>query len=327
MKKIKKVLLICICLMLLLASCGNENTKTADKEVVLNIAYQYGIAYAPVLIAMEQKTIEEAYQEMTGKNVKIVWSQMSSGPDINTGISSGNIDVGFMGVAPAITGETKGAGYKIFSNLSGQEHSIMTNDSSIHDLGDIIGSSKQIALVNIGSIQHIILAKALDEAGYDMHALDSNIVAMKHPDGMAALMSGNVACHLTTNPYLYNEREQDGLVEIKGITEAWDKDKSFIVGVASEDLYNNDPELYKALCKGIEDAINFINNNTEDAASITSKYNGNNLEDEKYFLQEGNYSIETHGVLELAQFMQKAGFIEDAPEEISNLVFDNVSGD
>ena len=29
---------------------------------------------------------------------------MSSGADINTGIASGSIDVGFMGVAPAITG-------------------------------------------------------------------------------------------------------------------------------------------------------------------------------------------------------------------------------
>ena len=80
---------------------------------------------------------------------------------------------------------------------------MMAHDESIKELKDLIGSSHQIALVNIGSIQHIILAKALVDNGYDAHALDSNIVAMKHPDGMNSVETNSISCHLTTNPYIY----------------------------------------------------------------------------------------------------------------------------
>ena len=61
---------------------------------------------------------------------------------------------------------------------------------------------------------------SLAENGMDPHALDSNIVVMAHPDGMVALQSGSVACHLTTSPYIYTEREDDTLTEIKRVAEA-----------------------------------------------------------------------------------------------------------
>ncbi|MBO5372744.1 MAG: ABC transporter substrate-binding protein [Lachnospiraceae bacterium] len=309
--------------------CGTDKqeTKTAEETVTLNIAYQYGLAYAPLIIAKEQQLIETAYKEATGKDVTVVWNQMNSGADINTGIASGNLDVGFMGIAPAITGVVKNVGYKIFTNLSGQEHCMMTNDSSITSFDDVINSENQIALVNVGSIQHIILAKALHENGYDAHALDSNLVVMKHPDGMAALESGSVSCHVTSSPYIYMEREKDNLYEIEEVTNAWTKDNSFIVGVASESLYENNKEVYDALSEGISDAIDYLNSNTEEAAALTCEFNGNSLEDELTYLQAGNYTIETNGVYELAAFMKETGFIEELPASYSDFVFENVTGD
>lgn len=325
---------LCVSLMLLFTGCGDgsqpegQEQSAAEKETVtLNIAYQYGLAYAPLMIAQEQGMIEDAYEEATGKELTVVWNQMSSGADINTGISSGSIDVGFMGVGPAVTGVVKGVGYKIFTNLSGQEHGLMTNDENIRSLEDLIGSEKQIALVNIGSIQHMILAKALENSGYDPHALDSNIVAMKHPDGMTALETGNVSCHLTSNPYIFMEREEGNLYEIEAVSEAWGIDQSFIVGVASETLYESDPELYQALCKAIEDAVNYMNDYPEEAAAVTCEFDGNSEADELVYIQKSKYMIETRGVYELATFMARAGFIEEAPESYSELVFDNVTGD
>ena len=167
-------------------SASDMNTQEAEPTILdaekenadvvkIDIAYQYGLAYAPLMIVQEQGLIEQAYEEATGKEVAVTWNQMSSGSDINTAFISGTINIGFMGVAPAITGVSNNVGYKIFTNLSGQEHGLMTSDESILTLGDLAGSDKQIALVNIGSIQHIILAMALDHAGYDAHALDTNI--------------------------------------------------------------------------------------------------------------------------------------------------------
>ncbi len=320
--------LLGLSLLMCIGGCGIRNQNTVSNEQKsLNIAYQYGLAYTPAIVAKEKGLIEEAYKEATGKEVSVTWIQMNSGADINTGIASGDLNVGFMGAAPAITGVVKDVGYKVFTNLSGQEHSLMTNEDDVRSLKDLVGSSHQIALVNIGSIQHIILAKALSESGLDPHALDSNIVAMKHPDGMAALETGNIACHLTSSPYTYMERSSGSFYELDEVSKAWSADDSFIVGVAATSLYEEDPELYKALCDGIRTAMEYMDTHMGEVAEMTCELDGNTKEDELKYLESGSYTAETNSLFELARFMSDAGFIDTMPDSYEDLVFDNVLGD
>ncbi len=104
-------------------------------------------------------------------------------------------------------------------------------------------------------------------------------------------------------------------------------DNTFNVGVASEELYNNNKELYQALCDGVQAAIDYINNNMEEVAKLTYELDGNSLEDELEYLQKGRYTAETSGIFELAVFMADNDFIDKKPESYSDLVFDNVTGD
>ncbi len=104
-------------------------------------------------------------------------------------------------------GVTAGIPYKMYGTIAAQPHELLTNDDSIHSLKDIT-DDKKISVVNIGSIQHILLAMLAKEELGDAHALDNNLVAMSHPDGMTALMSGSVACQLTTAPYIFKAKEQ-----------------------------------------------------------------------------------------------------------------------
>ncbi len=331
MKKYKKLLALMVCGIILCVGsvgCGaNDKAQTEVKPDEVNIAFQYGLAYAPLIIAKEQGLIEKAYEEATGKQVAVTWNQMSSGADINTAFVSGSINVGFMGIAPAITGISNEIGYKIFTNLSGQEHGLMTSQSDINSLADLVGSDSQIALVNIGSIQHIILGRALEHAGYDAHSLDSNIVVMKHPDGMSSLETGSIPCHLTTNPYLYQEQDNPELHEVSGISDVWTAQSSFIVGVAGTELQTGNPKLYAAVCEAIAEAIDFINDSPEEAASITCVFNNNTVDEELRYMAAGNYAVETSGIFELAKFMSANGFIDKEFEGYTDLVFDNVKGD
>ncbi len=301
-----------------------EEPAAADET--LSLAYQYGLSYAPAVIAQNQGLIEQAYKEATGATLTVNWNQMSSGADINTAIASGDLQGGFMGVGPAVTGVTKGLGYKIFTNLSGQEHGMTTNDDSIQSLSDLVGSDKQIALVNIGSIQHIVLAKALVENGFGAHDLDANIVAMKHPDGKTALESGSVSCHLTSSPYIFAERDNEELHELKEVANAYTVDYSFIVGIAAEELHDSKPAVYQALCDGISAGMDLINSDPEAAAAITCELDGNTPEVELDYMKRGTYSPETNRLFEVATFMFENQFIENDPVSYENLVFDNVKG-
>ncbi|MGN0038347.1 MAG: ABC transporter substrate-binding protein [Coriobacteriales bacterium] len=312
-----------------LAGCGtssNSGSAGSGQAASLGVAYQYGLSYAPVVVAKEQGLIEAAYKEACGGELTIEWNQMSSGADINTGISSGSLQVGFMGLGPAITGIATGLDYRVFTNISGQEHGLMTSDASITKLEDLVGSKEQIALVNIGSFQHMVLAKALDNAGLDPHALDSNIVAMAHPDGMAALQSGNVSCHLTSSPYIFTERKDSAFHELTEVNEAWTREDSFIVGVASSALHD-DETLYNAVCTGLERAMDYITDNAEDAAALLCEFDGNTAEEELEYLEQGVYTPQTSKLFEMATFMSETSFIDKAIASYEDLVYSNVTGD
>lgn len=321
MKHTKKILslLIATIMVISLVGCGS---KEKDGKATLNIAYQYGMAYAPLQVMMEQGLIEKYFPEVT-----VNWQVLNSGSAITEGIATGNIDIGAMGVAPAITAITRGVPCKIFSAMSSQPHKIMTNNADIKTLSDITSENK-IALVNIGSIQHILLAMAAEKEVGDAHALDNNIVAMSHPDGMTALLSGSVDCQLTTSPYVFKEAEEEGITSLNSISDVWPDGNSFIVALASTELKEENPELYTAVVEALAEAIDYLNENQEEAAAMLCEKEGVDQATMLSWLQDPacGYSTETKGLMQMAQFMADADFIEEAPKAYEDLVFENVKG-
>ncbi len=308
-----------------MTGCGGDEGKGGTAKIT--IVQQYGMAYAPFQIMEKKGLVETAYEEATGETVEVEYAQLGSGGTINDSFASGDVQVGAMGVAPAITGVMSGAGYKIFSNVSAQPHKIMTSNPNAKSLKDI--GEDQIALVNIGSIQHILLAMACEAEMGDAHAMDNNIAAMAHPDGMAALINGTVKYQLTTSPYVYKEAEQ-GMTELEAIGDVWPEGNSFIVAVASQELYDDNPELYQAVVDSLAEAIDYINNNKEEVAELLCEAEDVSAETMLKWLNDPacSYSTELKGVMTMAEFMDENGFLEvDGPKSISDLAFDNVKGE
>ncbi len=320
MKRFKRgFCLLATCLLFLsLTSC----TKKTNSETV-TIAYQYGMAYSPLLIMKEQQLIEKYCPGVT-----VEWVLLNSGSAINEGIASGSIDVGAMGVAPAITGVMRGIPYRIFSAVSSQPQGLMTNleDVEFDSLADITADQK-IALVNIGSIQHILLAMAAKAELGDAHALDNNIVAMSHPDGMTALLSGSVSYQLTTSPYVFKELAE-GIRMLDSITNIWPNGNTFIVAVASQNLHDDHPALYDAVVNALQEACAYIENNPQQVASLLCENEGVDEATMLSWLQDPacGYSTETVGVMQMALFMAENGFLDTAPESFSDLTFDQTVG-
>ena len=325
MKKSKKLIALGLTVVMAaglatgLTGCGGEETGATEVSIV----EQYGMAYAPLKVMKEQGLIEKHYEG----DVTVNWTTLNSGAAITESFASGDVQVGAMGVGPAVTGAlTEGVGFKIASNVSAQPHKIMTNDPSIETLSDI--GDKQIALVNVGSIQHILLAmKAKEELG-DAHALDENIAAMSHPDGMSALISGSVPLQLTTSPYVFQE-EEEGMTVVDTLTDVWPEGNSFIVLCIAESLKEDNPELYDAIVAALDEAITWINENKEEAAKLLCEDEGVDADTMLEWLNDPAciYDTELKGVMDMANFMAEEGFLEvDGAEDISDLAFDGVKG-
>lgn len=323
MKK-SKLLMIVLCVALLalgLASCGSSNSGGGETKKI-TIAYQGGIGYAPVHVMEVEQLIEKNYDG----DIEVEYTMLDSGAAINEGIIGGTISIGCMGVAPAISGVSADVPYKVISNLCSQSHGLMSNDPSIKTLKDIEREDK-IALVNTGSIQHILLAMAADETLGDAHALDNNIQAMAHAEGMAALESGTVALHLTSSPFIYQERENDAYNELTEISQVWPSGNSFLVAMASEEIAE-DEELYNTIKAAFEEAIELINSDMDKVAEIEADYLDLDIDTVKSYLQEEDcqFFSQLRGAEKMAEFMFKAGFI-DNEVTIDDLKYEDVDSE
>lgn len=324
MKNIRRILAVLLCLAMVagFTACGGAG----ETKETLTIAYQGGIGYAPVHILEAKELIEENYKEATGKEVEVTFQKLDSGADINTGIIGGTIDIGCMGIAPAISAVANEIPAKVITGLCSQSHGLMTSDSSIKTLSDI--GNEQIALVNIGSIQHILLAMACEKELGDAHALDNNVVKMAHAEGFAALEAGTYKLHLTSSPFINRERENESYSEIKAVNDIWPDGNSFLVALASTKLQSENAELFNAVTEAFDEAITFVNDNQQETAEIVADKLDQDVETTLADLQEETSMFfgELKGATQMAEFMHRAEFIENEVT-FEDLTFSNVKGD
>lgn len=308
MKKVV-ALVLGVSMVFALAACGGaggaaQSTDNSEEKKI-TIAYQGGIGYAPIHVLEKKDLIEANYDG----EIEVEFVKLDSGAAINEGIIGGTIDIGCMGLGPAISGVAAGVPYKAISNLCSQSHGLMSNDPSIKSLADIKTGDK-IALVNTGSIQHVLLAMAAEKALGDAHALDNNIQAMSHAEGMAALESGTVKLHLTSSPFIYQERENAAYNELPEINEVWPSGNSFLLAMAS-DKVAEDEKLNAAVLAAFEQAFEFINTDKEGLAQIEVEYLALDHDTVMSYLNEKDCQFfpQLRGADDMAAFMYSAGFV------------------
>lgn len=314
MKKLGIFLLVIIISITILSGC---QSKKGEKTIT--IAEQYGLAYAPVQI-MKVKNI-------LGKNtdnININWEKLANTAAIREAMLAGKVDIGFMAIPPFLIGRDKGMKWKIISGLSLSPLGLMTYKQEINTLSDI-GENDRIALPQPGSIQHILLAMAARREFDDANRFDDQLVTMAHPDGMNALLSRKeITAHFTSPPYLFIESEEDGIHQILSGREALGSDFSFIIGVGREQFHKNNPEIYRAFVKSLFQAINFINDNPAEAASLlTENYDLPVEEIKKYITWPGmNYTKKIMGLDKFITFMQETNYIELKNMDPSQLIWE-----
>ena len=129
-KRVRKItaMILAASMVLGVSGCGKSQKSTQDSgnTAKVKIAYQYGLAYAPLTIMQEQGLIEKNYDG----DIEVEWVSLNSGSAINEGMASGDIDVACMGIAPFISGVTAGIPYKMYGTIAAQPHELLTNDDS-----------------------------------------------------------------------------------------------------------------------------------------------------------------------------------------------------
>lgn len=250
-------LLLCLLPMIfLLCSCGSS-----EMPQELNIAEQFGIAYAPLQIMKKQQLLEKALPD-----VQINWKQYGGPTPIREGMLADEVDFGFMGPSPVLVGIDNGMKWKFAAGISYNQVALVTDRPEIRSLEDFKDSDR-IAILSPGSTQHVLLSIAASQVFEDPDKFDKQLVSLSHPDAMDALIAETeVAAHFATPPYLDKEISL-GMHVITTGEEIMGEPFTFITGVAQTSFFEERPEEYAAIITALNTAIDYINQNMDAAVS------------------------------------------------------------
>ena len=245
--------------------------------------------------------------------MEITWRELNSGAAIRDGMLSEEIQVGAGGIGPFLVGFDSGIDWKIITGLNNMSLNVMTNDPSVSSVADLEGKGS-IAMPGPDSIQSVVLRKAAEEELGDARALDDQIVAMGHPEGVQALIGGQLAAHVTSPPFQGQEAEQGATV----IAESYDLfgEHTFNSVFTLAEFAECNPDFIEAMVTEVAEANVLLSDSPTEAAGILATEIGEDAAVvEEQITDEGvTFSVTPLGFETFATFMQETGLIREVPE-------------
>ena len=249
-KKITFVLVLALAAFLVMgsASAGLFDFLGGGSSDTVKIGYLPSDHDAALFVADAQGLYKD-------KNITTELVQFNNGGDLMTAMASGDVDVGYVGIAPVLSSISAGVPVKIISAAQTEGSGIIVNDQAgINDAQSLKG--KTIATPGDASIQHVLLASYLKDNGMSLD--DINESAMKVPSINDALKTGNLPAAITFQPYVSLGTTDDGIKELADSSEILPGHPCCVV-VASDDFLKNHKDTAKDIVDIHKNATDFIN--------------------------------------------------------------------
>jgi NitT/TauT family transport system substrate-binding protein len=299
------------------AASSAQGASEATRPDKITIAYQFGVGYAPLLIIKQQRLLEKAYP-----GLQVEWKQLASGTPITDGIIKGDIQIGAMGTGPFLVGWARGINWRVIAPLDEADLWLMARDSSIRTVADLRG--KRIATPTATSIQAVALRKMAQVKLGNPRALDSSLISMDHPDGMQALLSGQIDAHFTSPPYQWQELGRGA--HVVGKSYGYFGAHSFLVTVLTQKFYDEYRAFSQRFYRLVKQSIDLINKKPKTAAAILAREDqteATTTQFTRWITRKKSLTFTTRprGLMRTAGFMNKIGLLNKVPGSWRELVF------
>jgi sulfonate transport system substrate-binding protein len=317
--------------------CGalTLSTTTARAEMSeINVAQQYGISYLPLML-MEEKKLIEKHAKAAGLDVKVGWAKFAGGNVMNDALLSGSLQFASGGVGPLVTlwARTRGnLDVKGVGALNSMPLNLVTRNPNVKTLADF-GPNDRIALPAVKvSVQAVLLQMAAEQtfgAG-QQNKLDSLTVTMSHPDAMQALLSGQseIDAHFGSPPFQYQEVAKPGLHVVLNSYDVLGGPATFNVVWTTSKFRGDNPKLYDAFVKALDEAIAEINRDKRAAAEayLRISKDKDSVDNILKMMNDPSivYTTTPQHIMKFAEFMGKSGAIKVKPESWRDFFFPNV---
>jgi len=308
-------------------------TAARAEMAEINVAQQYGISYLPLML-MEDKKLIEKHAKAAGIDVKVGWAKFAGGNVMNDALLSGSLQFASGGVGPFVSlwartrGNLDGRGV---GALNSMPIHLVTRNPNVKTLADF-GPNDRIALPAVKvSVQAVLLQMGAEQAfgAGQQNRLDALTVTMSHPDAIQALLSGQseINAHFGSPPFQYQEVAKGAHVVLNSY-DVLGGPATFNVIWTTTKFRNDNPKLYDAFVKALDEAIGEINRDKRAAAEayLRISKDKDSLDNILKMMNDPNIVFTTtpQNIMKFAEFMAKTGAIKAKPESWRDFFFANV---
>jgi sulfonate transport system substrate-binding protein len=254
---------------------------------------------------------------------------------MNDALLSSSLQFASGGVGPFVTLWAKTRGnleVKAVSAINSMPLYLVTRNPAVKTLKDFTDKDK-IALPAVKvSIQAVTLQMAAEQLfGAGQHGkLDGLTVSMKHPDAMAAMLSGKseVTAHFGSAPFQYQELEDKRARRVLNSYDVLGGPSTFNIVWTTKKFHDENPRIYGAFLAALDDAMAFIKQDPKRAAAIYKAAEKSTLS-EAFLLKiledpENVFTTAPQNVMKYAAFMHKIGAVENRPGDWTDLFFPEI---
>ncbi|MCL4801545.1 MAG: ABC transporter substrate-binding protein [Burkholderiales bacterium] len=301
----------------------------------VRIAEQFGIGYLPLQMMRDKALLEKHAKRLGLGEVKVSWSRFASGAAMNDALLSGNLDFASGGVGPLLTiwDKTKGnLDVKGVAAINSMPLYLVTRNPKVKSIRDLTEQDK-IALPAVKvSIQARTLQMAAEkEFGAGKHEmLDKLTVSMRHPDGVAAMLSGQgeITGHLTSPPFQQQLLQDPNMRRILSSYDVLGGKSTFNTIWATSKFRSENPKTYQAFVAALRESMEMINADKSAASDVFIRTTKSKLDPEfvrKIVLDDENeFTTTPRNTTKYAEFMHRVGALKNKPASWKDYFFPEI---
>jgi NitT/TauT family transport system substrate-binding protein len=311
--------------------------KAEVKEVVLG--QQFGAVYLPAMVMESLKLIEKHLGQAGVGDVAVKWARLGGPAALNDAMISGNLHFACQGVPSTalIWDRTRtNIGVKALGAVANNNIWLNTRNHAIKSLADFTEKDR-IAIPSLKvSTQALMLQMGAEKTfGAGNHTkLDHLVVALPHPDALAAVLSPNNAIntHFATSPFHEVQMKAGGVV--KTVTTAFEIMGGPMCGLtftSNEKFRKENPKVFDAVARAFDESFEWIKADARRAAKLFIEMSKEKqlTEDDlvKLFSSpDMEYTKVPNKIGDIVAFMNKVGIVRTKPESWKDLFFPEVHG-
>lgn len=303
------------------------------KEV--RIAQQFGIGYLPLQVMADKHLLEKHAKQLGLGDIKVTWSRFGGGSAMNDALLSGNLDFASGGVGPLLTiwDKTKGSlDVKGVAAINAMPLYLVTRNPNVKSIKDFTDQDK-IALPAVKvSVQARTLQMAAAQVwGQDQYdKLDKLTVSMKHPDGVAAMLSGQseITAHLTSPPYQQQLLEDGNMRKVLSSYDVLGGKSTFNTVWTTSKFRKENPKIYQAFVAALQESMDIINADKAAATDVFMRQTSSKLDPEfvrKIVMDDENeFTMTPRNTMKYAEFMHKVGALKHQAKSWKDYFFPEI---